>query len=101
MAKGYWVTTYRAISDPAKVAAYAQLSSAAVREAGGTFVVRGLPTEVRECGVAERTAVIEFPTYEQAVALYASAAYRQALDALGDGAQRDIRIMPGAPQDAR
>lgn len=96
MAKGYWITTYRSITDPEKVAAYAQLSGPAVRAAGGTFVVRGVATEVRENGVAERTVVIEFPTYEEAVALYESTAYQQALAVLGDGAQRDIRIMPAA-----
>jgi uncharacterized protein (DUF1330 family) len=44
----------------------------------------------------ERTVVIEFPTYEQAVAAYESDAYKKALEALADGAERDLRIVRGA-----
>jgi uncharacterized protein (DUF1330 family) len=32
---------------------------------------------------------------EQAIAAYNSAAYKQALQALGNGAERDIRIVEG------
>jgi uncharacterized protein (DUF1330 family) len=95
MSKGYWVTTYRATKDPAKLAAYAQLAPAAVAAAGGKFLVRGAAEEVREQGLKERTVVIEFPTYEQAVAAYDSDAYKKALEALGDGVERDLRIVRG------
>jgi uncharacterized protein (DUF1330 family) len=96
MSKGYWVTAYRATKDPAKLAAYAQLAGPAVAAAGGKFVVRGLADEVREQGVKDRTVVIEFPSFEQAVAAYESEAYKKALEALGDGVERDLRIVRGA-----
>ena len=32
MAKAYWVATYRSISDPDKLAAYAKLAGGAVRD---------------------------------------------------------------------
>jgi uncharacterized protein (DUF1330 family) len=41
----------------------------------------------------ERTVVIEFDSVEQAVAAYESASYQEALRALGDGAERDLRII--------
>jgi uncharacterized protein (DUF1330 family) len=40
--------------------------------------------------------VIEFDSVEDAVACHDSAAYQEALAALGDGAVRDLRIVPGA-----
>jgi uncharacterized protein (DUF1330 family) len=96
MSKGYWVTAYRAIKDPSKLAAYAQLAAPAVAAANGKFIVRSAADEVREQGLKERTVVIEFPTYEQAVAAYESDAYKKALEALADGAERDLRIVRGA-----
>jgi uncharacterized protein (DUF1330 family) len=50
---------------------------------------------VFESGVMERTVVIEFDTVEQAVAAYESQDYQAALRALGDGAERDLRIVEG------
>jgi uncharacterized protein (DUF1330 family) len=96
MSKGYWVTAYRETKDPSKLATYAQLAGPAVAAAGGRFIVRGLADEVREHGLRERTVVIEFPTYEQAVAAYESDAYKKALAALGDAVERDLRIIRGA-----
>lgn len=40
--------------------------------------------------------VIEFPSYEDAVAAYAHDDYKKALDALGDAVERDLRIVRGA-----
>ena len=40
--------------------------------------------------------VIEFDSVEAAVAAHDTPAYQEALAALGDGAERDIRIVPGA-----
>jgi uncharacterized protein (DUF1330 family) len=45
-----------------------------------------------------RTTLIEFDSVADAVAAYKSPAYQEALTALGDGAERDIRIVPGAPR---
>ncbi|MGY6159305.1 DUF1330 domain-containing protein [Paraburkholderia strydomiana] len=96
MSKGYWVTTYRKIKDPSKLAAYGQLAGPAVAAAGGKFLVRGVADEVREQGLKERTVVIEFPSYEDAVAAYDRDDYKKALAALGDAVERDLRIVRGA-----
>jgi uncharacterized protein (DUF1330 family) len=60
---------------------------------GGRFLARGTPARVFESGVLERTIVIEFDSVETAVATYESPAYQEALRVLGDGAERDIRII--------
>lgn len=96
MAKAYWVATYRAINDPDKMAAYAALAGPAIGAAGGTFLVRGMPSKVYESGIEQRVVVIEFPSVDAAVKAHDSPAYQDALAALGDGADRDIRIVEGA-----
>ena len=92
----YWITTYQAVHDPDKVAAYATLAGPALTAAGGRFLVRGLPEATFEKGETTRTIVIEFASVEAAVAAHDSEAYQEALRALGDGADRDLRVVPGA-----
>jgi uncharacterized protein (DUF1330 family) len=95
MAKVYWVGTYRAITNPDKLAAYAKLAPAAIAAHGGKFLVRGMPAKTYEAGLNQRTVVIEFDSLEQAVAAHDSSGYQEALAALGDGAERDIRLVEG------
>ncbi|WP_109478201.1 DUF1330 domain-containing protein [Paraburkholderia sp. C35] len=95
MAKGYWVAAYRAITDESKLAAYGALAGPAVAAAGGKFLARGGEVLAFEAGLKERTVVVEFPSFEQAVTAYKSEAYQKALAALGDGAERDARIVAG------
>ncbi|NDB20821.1 MAG: DUF1330 domain-containing protein [Proteobacteria bacterium] len=51
MAKGYWVSAYRSISDPEKLAAYAKLAGPAITGGGGHFLARGEPVAVYEHGL--------------------------------------------------
>jgi uncharacterized protein (DUF1330 family) len=95
VAKGYWVSAYRTISDPEKLAAYNKLAGPAVRAAGGRTLVRGGQVVARDAGVAERTVLVEFDSFEQAVAAWESEAYQEALVALSDGVERDFRIIEG------
>ena len=95
MSKAYWINTFRSVRDPEKLASYAELAGPAMREAGGRFLARGQPARVFEAGVMERTVVIEFDSVEQAVAAYHSPAYQEALRVLGDGAERDLRVVEG------
>jgi uncharacterized protein (DUF1330 family) len=93
MGKAYWINTFSAIHDQEKLAAYVELAGPAMQAAGGTFLARGLPARAFEDGLVERTTLIEFDSVEAAVAAYESPAYQAALTALGDGADRDIRII--------
>jgi uncharacterized protein (DUF1330 family) len=95
MSKAYWVSTYRAVKNTEKLAAYATLAGPALTAAGGRFLARGVPSMAYELGLKERTVLIEFDSVEQATAAHDSPAYQAALDALGDGADRDIRIIEG------
>ena len=96
MSKAYWISTYRAVNDPEKLAAYAKLAGPALTASGGVFLARGEPAAVYELGLRQRTVLLEFESVAQAVAAHDSPAYKAALDALGDGAEREIRIIEGA-----
>jgi uncharacterized protein (DUF1330 family) len=91
----YWISIYREIRDEGKMAAYAKLSAPALEAAGGIIRARGMPEQTYEFGEAMRTTLIEFESVDAARAAHDSAAYQEALAALGDGAVRDIRIVPG------
>ena len=95
MAKGYLVTCYRKINNQEKWAAYAKLAGPAMQKAGGRFIVRGMPMKTYEHGIKERTVILEFDSVHKAVAAHDGADYQQALKALGDGAERDMRIVEG------
>ena len=95
MAKAYWITCYREITDPAKVAAYAKLAGPSIEAAGGQFLARGPAAQAFEDGRSERTVIIEFESVEKAVAAYQSPGYKSALAALANGAVRDLRIVAG------
>jgi uncharacterized protein (DUF1330 family) len=95
MAKAYWVSAYRAVNDADKLAAYAKLAGPAITAGGGRFLARGLPAKVYEYGLSQRTVVVEFDSLEQAIATHDSPEYKAALAALGDGAERDLRIIEG------
>jgi uncharacterized protein (DUF1330 family) len=96
MAKAYWISCYRKIKDPGKLAAYARLAGPAVQAAGGRFLARGMPARIYEQAANERTVVVEYENLAAALAARDSAAYQEALRALGDGVERDFRIIEGA-----
>lgn len=96
MAKAYWISVYRSISNPEKLAAYAKLARPALAASGGRYLALGLPAQVYEAGLNERTVLIEFPSVAAAIAAHDSPGYQDALKALGGSAERDLRIIEAA-----
>lgn len=97
MKKGYWVNAYRAIHDEAAQKAYSALAVPAIQAFGGRFLTSGASQiEVFEAGLKQRTILVEFDSYEIALAARKSEAYQKALEVLGNGAERDVRILEGA-----
>ncbi len=95
MAKAYWICFYRSISNPDALAAYAKLAGPAIHASGGRFLARGGVVKTYEAGLNERTVLIEFDSVAQALAAHDTEGYRAALKALGDGAERDMRVVEG------
>jgi|ERR1700682_2078837 uncharacterized protein (DUF1330 family) len=97
MKKGYWVVAYRSIPDESALKAYAELAVPAVESFGGRFLTRSASkVQPHEAGLQQRTIIVEFDSYDTALAAHEIEAYKKALQALGSGAERDYRIVEGA-----
>ena len=96
MAKAYWVICHRSTKSADKFAAFTKLAYPAIQAAGGRFLVRtSSVAKTYEHGLNDRTVVIEFENLAKAMAAYDTSDYKQALRALADGAERDLRIVEG------
>jgi uncharacterized protein (DUF1330 family) len=95
ISKGYWITCYRSVSNPAALAAYAKLAGPAIRAGGGRFLVRGTPAKTYEAGLDQRCVVIEFDGVAKAIATYESAEYQAAEKLLEGAVERDVRMVEG------
>ena len=97
MKKGYLMVAYRSISDESALKAYAALAGPALESFGGRYLT-GSTSQIQthEAGLPLRTIVVEFDSFETALAARRSAAYQKALEALAHGAERDFRIVEGA-----
>ena len=95
MPKGYMISAHRSERDPDKGAAYSELAKDAMIAAGGRFLAKGGKVVAKENGIVQRNILIEFDSFDAALAAYESEGYQKALDALAGGADRDIRIFEG------
>jgi uncharacterized protein (DUF1330 family) len=95
VAKGYWISAYRAVHDPEKLAAYRKLAVPAIEASGGRFLSRGGQVEAYDAGLALQTVIVEFDSFATAVAAREAPAYQEALAVLADGVERDFRIVEG------
>jgi len=94
MAKGYWVA-HVDVDDMDTYKSYVAANAAPFAEHGARFLVRGGDQEVREGNVRKRTVVLEFDSYEAAVACYESMAYQQAKDIRDPVSTADMVIVRG------
>jgi uncharacterized protein (DUF1330 family) len=95
MAKGYWITFYRSISNPSALAEYAKLAGPAIEAGGGQFLARGLAVKAYEAGLKDRTVLIEFESVAKAIATFEGPNYQAAAKLLWGAVERDIRILEG------
>ncbi len=95
MAKAYWVVTYRSIKNTSAWEAYAKMAAPAIQAAAGRFIARGMPVKVYEAGIQQSVVLIEFDNVATATAAHDTVEYQAALKVLGDGVEREIRIVEG------
>jgi uncharacterized protein (DUF1330 family) len=97
MKKGYWVVAYRSVGEEAAMTHYVPLAVTALKEFGARTLVSPANTAItaHEAGLQMKTVVVEFDSYEIALAAYESEDYKKALDALGSSVERDLRIVEG------
>lgn len=76
--KGYWIGRVD-VNDLERYKDYVAANAAPFREYGAKFLVRGGRFECVEGDSRARNVVIEFPSYEQAMACYRSPGYQAAM----------------------
>jgi uncharacterized protein (DUF1330 family) len=92
--KGYWIA-HVDVSDPEGYKAYQAANAKAFGKFGAKFLVRGGRSEVVEGHARARCVVIEFPSYEAALACYRSPDY-QAARVLREGkGEIDLLVIEG------
>lgn len=77
MPKGYWIGRVT-VHDPERYKDYISTATPAYQAHGAKFLVRGGTIGASEGGTRPRNVVIEFPTYEAALACYNSDTYAKA-----------------------
>lgn len=77
MPKGYWIATMD-VHDAEIYDKYRNANAKPFADFGAKFLVRGGTQQIREGAMRQRTVVLEFPSYAEAVACYESPAYQAA-----------------------
>ncbi|MDU8609398.1 DUF1330 domain-containing protein [Pseudomonas syringae group sp. 247E2] len=95
--KAYWIA-HVDVTDPQQYTEYTQRAPAAFVLFGGKFLARGGRSEALEGrATPQRTVIIEFESYEQAVACYHSPQYHNAMSHRQGAAKAEIVIVEGQP----
>lgn len=93
--KAYWIA-HVDVTDPQQYSAYTQLAPAAFAQYGGRLLARGGRSEALEGrATPQRSVVIEFDSYEQALACYRSAEYQAACAQRQGAARAEVIIVEG------
>jgi len=95
MAKGYWVAHVDVTDQDAYVAGYIASAKDTLAAFGAVFKVRGGTRQVAEGHARARTVVIEFPSYDAALACYNSDGYQTAKGKRDLIATGDLVIIEG------
>lgn len=93
--KGYWMAMID-VTDPEVYRHYVETNGAAFAKYGATFLVRAGRHREPEGPTGNRHVVIEFPSYEAALACYDSAEYQEALRHRLAGSTGRVVIVEGA-----
>ena len=94
MPKGYWIARVD-VNDAEAYKNYVAKNGIAFAKFGGRFVIRGGKFEVLAGNARQRNVVIEFPSYEQAVACWHSPEYQAAKAEQKGGAVMDAIVIEG------
>lgn len=94
MAKGYWVA-HGLVHDPVAYEAYRQANAEAFTKYGARFLVRGGQSQLTEGAAKPRCVVIEFDSYQTALACHASPEYQRAKALRDPVSEVDLVIVEG------
>ena len=94
MTKGYWIAN-NLVHDSEAYKAYQKANAGPLHEFGGKFLVRAWRQMTPEGAMHPRSVIIEFPSYENAVACYESVSYQDALAIRQPIADTNLIIVEG------
>ena len=94
MKKGYWIAN-NLVYDSEAYKAYQKANAGPLLEYGGRFLVRAGKQITPEGEMHPRSVIIEFPSYEEAVACYESVSYQEALAIRQPVADTNLIIFEG------
>ena len=92
--KAYWVVRGHVLN-PDEYSKYIQLAGPIVKKFHGTFLSRGGKQEEKEGSGYERTVLIEFNSFEEAIFCYNSDEYQEALEYVKTSAERLVVNVEG------
>jgi uncharacterized protein (DUF1330 family) len=95
MAKGYWIA-HMTVNDPAEYPKYLAAAAEPFKKYGANFIVRGGRYEAVEGDGRARNVVIEFASFDDALACYNSPEYQVAAAIRKACATGEITIAEGA-----
>jgi uncharacterized protein (DUF1330 family) len=94
MAKGYWIGL-NDVTDPERYKSYVAAGAEAFAKYGARFLARGGRSERPEGTTRARVVIIEFPSYEAALACYRSPEYAKAHALRQGAAESDVVLVEG------
>ena len=94
MAKGYWIA-HVDVRDPTAYEEYRKRNAAPFAKYGAKFLVRNGESQVVEGSLKSRHVMIEFASYEQALACYHSPEYQEAISYRTPASSGDLVIIAG------
>ena len=94
MSKGYWVANVD-ISNPDEYKKYVAANAVPFRKYGAKFLTRGGKSEMVEGKLRSRVVVLEFPSFEAALACYHSPEYAAAKKLREGASVADIVVLEG------
>lgn len=94
MPKGY-IIGHITVTDPEGYPEYVRRDTPILESHGASFVVRGGQSKVMEGQAGDRHVVIEFPSYEAALAAYDDPEYQEVADIRRRCAESTIIVVEG------
>ena len=94
MPKGYFIA-HITVRDPDAYKEYVARDTPILEALGGKFIVRGGQSEMMEGSLLQRHVVIEFPSYEAALAAYNDPEYQEVADIRRRSAESSVVIVEG------
>ena len=94
MAKGYWIARVD-VTDPEGYKKYVAANGPVFAGYNARFLIRGGQFEAVEGKARSRNVVIEFPSYQAALACYHSAEYAEAMAYRTSAGVADILVIEG------